>query len=60
MDGPGHCHSELSKTEKEKYDIPYMWNLKRNDTKELTEQKDINRLREQTFGFRGRKKGEKG
>ena len=22
------------------YDIPYMWNLKRNDTNELTKQKD--------------------
>ena len=37
-----------------------MWNLKRNDTKELTEQKDTNRLRELTFGFMGMKKGEKG
>ena len=28
--------SEVSQTEKEKYDIAYMKNLKRNDTKELT------------------------
>ena len=29
--------SEVSQTEKEKYhDIPFMWNLKRNDTNELT------------------------
>ena len=28
--------NEVSQTEKEKlYDIPYMWNLKRNDTNEL-------------------------
>ena len=26
------------------YDNPYMWNLKRNDTKELTEQKETHRL----------------
>ena len=29
--------SEVSQTEKKKYhDIPFMWNLKRNDTNELT------------------------
>ena len=29
--------SEISQTDKEiSYDIPYMWNLKRNDTNELT------------------------
>ena len=36
------------KSEKEKYmnhDIPYMWNLKRNDTNELTKQKETHRLR---------------
>ena len=26
------------------YDNPYMWNLKRNDTKELTKQKETHRL----------------
>ena len=29
---------------------PYMWNLKRNDTNELTKQKETHRLREQTYG----------
>ena len=29
-----------------------MWNLKRNDTIELTKQKETCRLREQTYGFR--------
>ena len=34
---PGDSHTEWSKSEKEKYlDIPYIWNLKRNDTNELT------------------------
>ena len=28
------------------YDILYMWNLKRNDTNELTKQKETQRLRE--------------
>ena len=27
--------SEVSQTEREKYHIAYMWNLKRNDTNEL-------------------------
>ena len=27
---------EVSKTEKEKYDILYIWDLRRNDTNELT------------------------
>ena len=32
---------EVSHTEKEKYhQIPYMWNLTRNDTNELIKQKD--------------------
>ena len=36
------------KSEKEKYmnhDIPYMWTRKRNDTNELTKQKETHRLR---------------
>ena len=40
--------SEVSQTKKEKYDIPYMQNLKRN-MKQMTlfsEQKQIYRLRE--------------
>ena len=39
MDGPSDCHSEWSKSYKEgeiMNDIAYMWNLKRNDTNELT------------------------
>ena len=35
MDGPRECHTEWSKSDREGgilYDIPYMWNLKRNDT----------------------------
>ena len=30
--------------------IPYIWNLKRNDTNEPTKQKETHRLREQTYG----------
>ena len=39
MDGTRECHTERSKSEGEgeiTYDTPYMWNLKRNDTNELT------------------------
>ena len=33
--------SEVSQTEGEiSYDTPYMWNLKRNDTSELTKQRE--------------------
>ena len=39
MDGPRECHTEWSKSDREGeilYNISYMWNLKRNDTNELT------------------------
>ena len=36
------------------YDIPYMWHLKRNDTHELTEQKDTDLENEFMFGGRGK------
>ena len=41
MDRPGDYHTEWSKSNREEilYDIPYMWNQKRNDTNELTRQK---------------------
>ena len=35
---PRDCHAEWSKSDRGgiiSYDIPYMWNLKRNDTNEL-------------------------
>ena len=35
------------------YDISYMCNIKRNDTNELTKQKETQRLREQTYGCQG-------
>ena len=38
MDGPRDRHTEWSESDREGeilYDIPYMWNLKRNDTHEL-------------------------
>ena len=40
-EGPIECHTEWSMSDSEgeiSYDIPYMWNLKRNDTNELTYQ----------------------
>ena len=38
MDGPRDCHTDWSKSDREGeilYGIPYMWNLKGNDTNEL-------------------------
>ena len=54
MDGPRDCHTEWNKSDRERemsYDIPYMWNLKRNDTKKLTyKTKETHRLREWNYG----------
>ena len=39
IDGPRECQAEWNESDSEgnlQYDIPYMWNLKRNDTHELT------------------------
>ena len=46
---------EASQTEKGEIvcDITYSWNLKRDDTSELTEQKQTQRLPEQTYGSWG-------
>ena len=38
------------------YDIPYMWNLQRNDTNELTTQKQTHRYKDTTSGYQ-RKEG---
>ena len=57
MEGHRDCHSEWSKLEREGkvlYDVPYMWNLKRNDTNELPNQKPTHRLRDQTYSFLGK------
>ena len=40
---PRECQAESSKSDREgkiSYDIPYMRNLKRNETNELTQQRD--------------------
>ena len=40
------------------YEIPYMWNLQRSDINELTTQKQIYRLGEQTYGCQSEGVGE--
>ena len=42
--------SEISQTEKDKYVITYMWNLK-NKGMNITKQKQTHRYREQTTGY---------
>ena len=50
--------SEVSQTEKEKYhDIPYVWNLKGNDTNELTKQKETQIDSENEFMVAGVRAG---
>ena len=53
MDGPRDYHTEWSKSNRKgeiSYDIPYMWNVKRNDRNELTKQKETLRPTEWTYG----------
>ena len=64
MGGPRHCHTEQSKSDREReilYDIAYMWNLKRNDTNEHIYKTETDyRLRERSYGYRGWGVGGKG
>ena len=56
MDGPRECHTERSKSDREgetSYDIPYMWNLKRNDTNEFTYKRETQRLRKMDLWLSG-------
>ena len=60
MDGPRDCHTEWSKSDREgeiSYDISHMWNLKRNDTNELTKQKETHRLRGWIYACWGKDEG---
>ena len=45
--------SEVSQMEKEKYHMTSPHQAKRNDTEELTKQKETHRLREWTYGHQG-------
>ena len=56
MNGPRDCYTEWSKSDREGeilYGIPYMWNLKRNNTNKLTKQKGTHRLTEWTYDCQG-------
>ena len=46
MDGPRECRTEQNKSDREGeilYNIPYVWNLRRNDRNALTKQKQTHR-----------------
>ena len=54
MNGPRECHTAWSESHREGemlFDIPYMCNLKRNDTNSLTKQKETHRLRKWIYGY---------
>ena len=60
MDLESITWSEVSQTESKSdregeisYDIPYMWNLKRNYINELTKQKQTRSLQERAYGCQG-------
>ena len=56
MDGPRDYYIKWSKSEKDKYDITYMWSLKKKIQKNLfTKQKQTHRLGKQTYGYQSGK-----
>ena len=62
MDGLRNYHTECSKSERERqisYETTNMWNLIKNDTKELTKQKQTQGFQKQTYVYqRGNTVGE--
>ena len=56
MNGPRYCHtylSEVSQTQKGKYDIAYMWNLKKwRGTNELIYKTEVE-SQMQKYGYQG-------
>ena len=56
MDGPRECHTGWSKSDRGEilYDIPYMWNLKRNDTNELMYKRETDSQTLRTSLVRGK------
>ena len=53
IDGLSVMLSGVRQTEEVSHDVPYMWNPKRNDTNELTKQKETHRLRKLTYSCQG-------
>ena len=41
MHGPRDCHTEWTQTHKDKYNITYMWNLKKKGTNELISKTEV-------------------
>ena len=48
------CRVREARQRRDSLDTPHLWNRKKNDTNELTEQKETHRLREWTYGCQGK------
>ena len=60
MDGPRDCQTEWNKSDREREtsnNIAYKWNLKKNDTSELTKQKQTHKHIKQAYGYQRGKRG---
>ena len=55
IDGPRDYHIKWNKSEKDKYHIIYMWNLKSDTTELLYKTEKTHRFRKQTYGYQSRK-----
>ena len=56
VDGPRDCHTEWSKSEREKqilYNIAYMWNIEKWYRWTYLQNRKRHRCREQTYGYQG-------
>ena len=59
MDGPRDYHTKQSKSDKDKYYITYMWNLKNNTNNLIYKTEQTHRHRKHTYGYQRGNWGER-